>query len=201
MPGTGLQLTFDLVLYLGRHSYLEAPYQFRNRSRSHLDTAMDVLLEVATATKEKQPGFRPQRVADALRCEIEFLAETEVQTYFAKSFNLLSSWLPEPSKAYAEEVQNEIMARISKAHKVQEKRLEVYALDQKCPMPDCLGGKRVEFFEDVSALGQKVEGVLPAIDLLIHLGECSYPRKELCGPLYGRSMKKNMSRCEFDKEG
>jgi hypothetical protein len=57
---------------------------------------MDALLEVATATKEKQPGFRPQRVADALRCEIEFLAKTEVQTYFAKSFNLLSSWLPEP---------------------------------------------------------------------------------------------------------
>jgi hypothetical protein len=96
MPGTGLQLTFDLVLYLGRHSYLEAPYQFRNRLRSRLDIAMDALLEVATATKEKQPGFRPQRVADALRCEIEFLAETEVQTYFAKSFNLLSSWLPEP---------------------------------------------------------------------------------------------------------
>jgi hypothetical protein len=128
MSGTGLQLAPDLVLYLGRHSYLEPPYKFRNRSRSRLDTAMDaLLLEVATAIKEMQPDFRPQREADALRCEIEFLAETEVQTYFTKSFNLLSCLLPEPSKAYAEEVQNEIMARISKAHKVREKAGDLFS--------------------------------------------------------------------------
>jgi hypothetical protein len=89
----------------------------------------------------------------------------------------------------------------SRRHTKYEKRLVIYSLDQKSPTPDWLEDKRVESSEDVRALGQKVEGVLPAIDLLIHLGECSYPRKELCGPLYGWSMKENMSRCEFDKEG
>jgi hypothetical protein len=56
MPGTGLQLTFDLVLYLGRHSYLEAPYQFRNRLRSRLDIAMDALLEVQLRPRKSSPA-------------------------------------------------------------------------------------------------------------------------------------------------
>jgi hypothetical protein len=76
----------------------------------------------------------------------------------------------------------------------------IYALDQKSPTPDWLEDKRVESSEDVRALGQKVERVLPAIDLLIHFGDCLYPRRELCGPLYGWSMKEYVGRREFDKE-
>lgn len=44
MSGNGLQLASDLVLYLGRHSYFDAPFCFGNQSRSRLDTAMDALL-------------------------------------------------------------------------------------------------------------------------------------------------------------
>jgi len=200
MASTGSELAFDLVLYLGRHSYLESPDNYGSPSNRPLDMEMDnLLMQLATAIKEDDPDFKPKYAVDSLRYEIEFLAENDIHSYFPKSFKLLSSWLPEAAKAYAGEIRDEIKGKISKAHRILEKRLEIYRLDQKRPTADWLGAKMLEFLGDIKKLSKMVEGLLPAIDLVVYLGECSYPRKETCEPAYGWSTEEySEKRCYFE---
>jgi hypothetical protein len=54
------------------------------------------------------------------------------------------------------------------------------------PTTDWLGSKMDEFVGDIKKLGKIVEGLYPVIDLLIYLGGCPYPKREICEPLFVR---------------
>jgi len=86
---------------------------------------------VANDIRNQEPDFRPHQAIDALRCEIEYLAGHDVTSYFPLSFKMLSKWMPETAKAYAGEIHDGLKSRISKAHKLLEKRLQIYRRSSK----------------------------------------------------------------------
>jgi hypothetical protein len=57
-----------------------------------------------------------------------------------------------------------------------------------------------EIFKVVLVLGQKMEELLPAIDLQIYLGEWSYPGIKLCWSLYDWLTEEDEGRCGSDEK-
>jgi len=67
----GSKLAFDLVLYLGRLSYIENPIEYGRSRTSSLDRMTDDLfLNLAAATKAEDPNFKPVEAFEILKCEI-----------------------------------------------------------------------------------------------------------------------------------
>ena len=158
MSLVGYKLAFDLVLYVGRYSYLDPPDHDRWMNQRRLDEEMDeLLMGVANDIRNQEPDFKRQQAIDALRCELEYLAGHGVISYFPLSFKMLSKWMPETAKAYAVEIHDELKAKVSKAHKLLEKRLQIYVGDQKVPTTDWLGTKMLEFVEEIRALSSMLE--------------------------------------------
>jgi hypothetical protein len=90
MSPRGAKLAFDLVLFLGRHTYKEIPESWRPEVLTRLDDYLDsTLLELAVGAREQDPTFKPVKAVEALRCEIAFLAEYHIDFYFPKAFKLL----------------------------------------------------------------------------------------------------------------
>jgi hypothetical protein len=117
-PG-GAKLAFDLVLFLGRHTYKEIPESWRPEALTRLDENLDsTLLELAVGAREQDPTFKPVKAVEALRCEITFLAEYHIDFYFPKAFKLLSSWMPDVAQTYALEFFNNIKTKIDQAHRL-----------------------------------------------------------------------------------
>ena len=85
---------------------------------SRLDYLHSRLLELAVGAREQDPTFKPVKAVEALRCEIAFLAEYHIDSYFPKAFKLLSSWMPDIAQTYALEFFNNIKIKIDQAHRL-----------------------------------------------------------------------------------
>jgi hypothetical protein len=123
-PG-GAKLAFDLVLFLGRHTYKEIPESWWPEALTRLNDYLDsTLLELAVEAREQDPTFKPIKSVEALRCEIAFLVEYHIDSYFSKAFKLLSSWMPDIAQTYALEFFNNIKTKIDQAHRLAMGRLD-----------------------------------------------------------------------------
>jgi hypothetical protein len=127
MSSTGLHLAFELVMFLGRHSYDETP-SFTNRPSDLLADAL--LVELITDARLKDPNFRPVEEIKSLKSEMGLLAEYNIHSYFPGSFKLLSKMMPDIAKASAVKLYETYKLKITKANKVLEDRLEICKHDQ-----------------------------------------------------------------------
>ncbi|KAF7882751.1 uncharacterized protein EAF02_006114 [Botrytis sinoallii] len=189
-------LAFDLLLFAGRHSYVERKKDLLGRKvTENFDQAADnLLVQISNAIREEDPTFRP---VDAMEMLIEEIEATGHNGYFPESYKLFSSWMPEVGKSHARKDYDELHAKIKQAHAAVERRLEIFVKDGSRPTVDLLGRKMVGFVDDVNKLSTKLGGLLPAIEIAIFLGECSYTKMEALGPLYGWDNNSSF-RCKRD---
>lgn len=110
--------------------------------------------------------------------------------------------MPEVEKAHIKQDYDDLRAKISNGHAAVERRLEIFVKDGSRPTSDLLGRKMCGYINDIRKLSNKLGGVLPAIEMTLFLGECSYTKMEGLGPLYGWE-DKGTSNCkrEFDPLG
>ncbi|ESZ92579.1 hypothetical protein SBOR_7039 [Sclerotinia borealis F-4128] len=194
----GKKWAFDLVLLAGRHSNLD--HLKIDHDHQVFDAAADnLLLQVAKAIKQEDPTFRP---ADAMEILIDEIETTGHSGYFPQSYKLFLSWMPDVESAHVQKHVDDLHARIADAHAAVQRRLIICINDHSSPTSDLLGRKMREYIDDVVRLSHKLGGLLPAIDLMLFLGECSYTKMKGLGPLYGWTAKGKF-RCnrEFDLIG
>ncbi|TGO35743.1 hypothetical protein BHYA_0147g00080 [Botrytis hyacinthi] len=197
----GKGLAFDLLLFAGRHSYVERKKDpLGRRVTENFDQAADnLLVQISNTIREEDPTFRP---ADAMEMLIEEIETTGYIGYFPQSYKLFSSWMPEVGKSHARKDYDDLHAKIKSAHAAVERRLGIFVKDGSRPTVDLLGRKMVEFLDDINKLSMKLGGLFPAIEIALFLGECSYTKMEGLGPLYGWDSKSSF-RCkrDFDPRG
>ncbi|KAM0134011.1 hypothetical protein ACHAP3_005727 [Botrytis cinerea] len=192
----GKGLAFDLLLFAGRHSYVECRKDALGRKVTEdFDQAADTLLvQIANAIKEEDQAFRPVDAMEMLHEEIETTGHIG---YFPQSYKLFSSWMPEVGKSHVQKDYDDLHAKIKNAHAAVERRLQVFVKDGSRPTVDLLGRKMLGFIDDVNKLSTKLNGLIPAIEIALFLGECSYTKMEGLGPLYGWESKSSF-RCKRD---
>ncbi|KAI9643029.1 hypothetical protein NHQ30_008764 [Ciborinia camelliae] len=200
----GKKMAFDLVLFMGRHSHLNDPANSRGHQvTEEFNKAADsMLLKISKAIREEDPTFRPVNAMEILLEEIETIETTEYGGCFPQSYKLFLSWMPEVEKAHVQHDYDDLRTKISNAHATIKRRLEVFVKDETRPTTDLLGKKMSGFIVDIDRLSKKMGGLIPAINLTIFLGECSYTNMEGLGPLYGwESKDKFHCKREFDPVG
>ncbi|KAF5869266.1 uncharacterized protein Bfra_011074 [Botrytis fragariae] len=192
----GKGLAFDLLLFAGRHSYVECKKDPLGRkvTESFDQAADNLLVQISNAIKEEDPTFRP---VDAMEMLIEEIETTGHIGYFPQSYKLFSSWMPEVGNSHARKDYDDLHAKIKNAHAAVERRLEIFVKDGSRPTVDLLGRKMLGFIDDINKLSMKLGGLLPAIEIALFLGECSYTKIEGLGPLYGWDSKSSF-RCKRD---
>lgn len=152
---------------------IELYLQRTNIAACLLDELMFSMLEVL---KNEEPDALVHYL-EALRQEVEFVAQYKVGGYFPESFKLLCLWRPTAASAHAMARHDEIKAKIDRAALAVEKRLELYHIEGPAPTSDWLGDKMSEYLDEIQIFQIKIPGALHlAILLLIHLGHCSYSR-------------------------
>lgn len=197
----GQKLALDLLLFAGRHSYLNYTGIPCGRQVSKkFDKAADsLLLRILKDIREGNPNFRPVDAMEEILDEIE---TTDYSEYFSQSLKLLSSWMPDVEKAHARQYSEGLRARISHAHAAANRRLVTCLKDGTFPTTDILGKMMCGFIDEVAQLSEKLGGLLPAIEMVVVLGESSYTKKEGLGPLYGWDINaKFQCKREFDRRG
>ncbi|KAF7946552.1 hypothetical protein EAE96_009549 [Botrytis aclada] len=192
----GKGLAFDLLLFAGRHSYVECKKDPLGRkvTESFDQAADNLLVQISNAIREEDPTFRP---VDAMEMLIEEIETTGHIEYFPQSYKLFSSWMPEVGQSHARKDYDDLHAKIENAHAAVERRLEIFVKDGSRPTVDLLGRKMLAFIDDINRLSMKLGGLLPAIEIALFLGECSYTRMEGLGPLYGWESRSSF-RCKRD---
>ncbi|QSZ31572.1 hypothetical protein DSL72_001139 [Monilinia vaccinii-corymbosi] len=196
----GKKLAFDLLLFAGRHSYIECNRNPLGRKITEgFDKVADsLLLQISKAIREEDPSFRPVDAMEMLHEEIE---TTRYFGYFPQSYELFSSWMPEVGKAHVQQDYDDLRTKIINAHAAVERRLEVFVKDGSRPTIDLLGRRMCGFIDDINKLSKKLGGLLPAIEIVLFLGECSYTKMEGLGPLYGWEKGTFNCKREFDPLG
>jgi len=92
MP-SGLELAFELLVYLGQHSYAELSGKGCGVGNRPSDRPADSLLvNLAKEMKAKDPEWYPQGVLDRLQAERKILAGYGIETYFPRSCQLIETY-------------------------------------------------------------------------------------------------------------
>ena len=179
----GVRLAFDLVIYLGQHSYGALENGGRGAPNRPSDPLADELLvDLATKIKEKDPSFSPLNEVNELRKRFKRLKKQAIRTFFPKSVDLMWPWLP----GAAAEYHDELKKRILKGHKDTETKLfSQRDFKDKRATSDWLSIKMAEFIPEIKRLSEIHGGLLPAFGLLVMAGNFSYLRDERLDPYYG----------------
>ncbi|TGO25057.1 hypothetical protein BPAE_0088g00090 [Botrytis paeoniae] len=164
----GKGLAFDLLLFAGRHSYVECKKDPLGRKvTENFDQAADnLLVQISNAIKEEDPTFRP---VDAMEMLIEEIETTGHIGYFPQSYKLFSSWMPEVGNSHARKDYDDLHAKIKNAHAAVERRLEIFVKDGSRPTVDLLGRKMLGFIDDINKLSMKLGGLLSAMEIALFL--------------------------------
>jgi hypothetical protein len=178
----GLEYAFNLLLFLGRQSYIETgsvqSWQVNVDGRIDFEYFRDssMLNHFAIRFKETYPNFEFDLALETLQTETEYLATIGSKNYLPHTFKLLASLAPYCAQKWAEGLRDEVKAKIVKRHTGIVKRYSIYLDDEKRPKGDWLGVAMETFLPETKSLAQLrvPEGRLLAIDLIIFLGEHSY---------------------------
>jgi hypothetical protein len=88
----GLDLAFDLIIFLGSNSYGEYKGAVSSDGGRSSDWPADELLvELVERMKADKPGWRPFKEVESLGKQISNLDNCGIEGYFPESFKLLSS--------------------------------------------------------------------------------------------------------------
>ncbi|RDW69300.1 hypothetical protein BP6252_08320 [Coleophoma cylindrospora] len=166
----GLSLAYDALLYLGEHSYARvAGTSFGYGSRPSDRLADELLYSLAKRRKDSQPDYNPLPAVERLGKQISYLRERGIESFFLKSYNVLSAWVKGPEAA--DRTYNSLKAQITTAH--QETLNEIDTPGSECyGSPSyVLASKMEQFIPDVRSLAYVAGGGLRlAFDLTIFLG-------------------------------
>jgi hypothetical protein len=179
----GVKLAFDLVIYLGQHSYGSLDNGGRGRPNRPSDPlADDLLVELATKIKEVDPTFSPVNEVSELRKRYKRLKKQAIRTFFPKSVDLMWPWLP----GAATEYHDDLKKRIIKGHKETEAKLFAQRdYKDKRATSDWLSVKMADFIPEIRRLSDIPGGLLIAFELLVMAANFSYLRDERLDAYYG----------------
>lgn len=179
----GLRLAFDLVIYLGQHSYGALDNGGRGAPNRPSDPLADELLvEIATNIKEQDPTFSPMNEVSDIRKRFKRLKKQAIRTFFPKSIDLMWPWLP----GAATEYHDDLKKRMIKGHKDTEAKLFCNRdFKDKRATSDWLSIKMADFIPEIRRLSGIPGGLLSAFGLLVMAGNFSYLRDERLDPFYG----------------
>lgn len=179
----GVRLAFDLVIYLGQHSYGALDNGGRGAPNRPSDPLADELLvELATKIKEQDSSFAPSSEVSELRRRFKRLKKQAIRTFFPKAVDLMWPWLP----GAATEYHDELKKRIIKGQKDTEAKLfSQRDFKDKRATSDWFSIKMAEFIPEIERLSKIPGGLLQAFSLLAMAGSFSFLRDERLDPYYG----------------
>jgi hypothetical protein len=183
LSSVGLSLAFDLIIYLGQHSYGVLENGGRGAPNRPSDPeADDLLVEIATSIKNQDHGFAPVNEVNELKRRSKKLKKQAIRTFFPKSFDLMWPWLP----GAATEYHDDLKKRITKGYK--ETGAKLFANNDykdKRATSDWFSVKMAAFIPEIGRLSEINGGLLLAFGLLVLAGNSSYLRDERLDPFYG----------------
>jgi hypothetical protein len=186
-------LAFDLLMFLGRQSYVETGViQFNgvNRlkdvdvhKRAEFEGLLDEMLQGIAShisawdvlpDAEGKYDWDHEKALECLQGEVEYFIAHGLKTYLPQTFDLLAGWSPSLAEKWVEGIRDDIKTDMLKERNRIVKRYSRCVDDLNTPNGDWLGTAMKQFDGRIQILSLQPKGCSLAIDLIVFLVEISY---------------------------